>query len=462
MRMLLKALWVVGLLAGALEARPPNVVIFYTDDQGALDVNSFGSSDLITPVMDRLSNEGTRFTQAYGHTVCCPARAALISGKHPQRVNMNRWSQGTLGSEAHRNLPLDEVTLAEALKSQGYKTALFGKWHLGGHPDHRPLKHGFDEFFGILVGYIDNYTHFGGHTRPMHDLWDGEEEVFRRGDYFPDMITDRATTFIARNQDEPFFLFLSFNLPHYPEQPVGEYADAYADMPEPRRSYARVVSTCDHYLGRIMGVLDQHGLTDDTIILFTADNGVSGEDYQNKVKNHPAGMPFGENYGANGGGGNTGKWIGEKNSFLEGGIRVPAILRYPAGVPAGAVRDQAVTTQDWYPTILDLAGLSEATPDDLDGRSAVPVIADAEASSAHDVLYWQWDQHWTVREGDWKLIHKGTYGFQRPALDEWHLANLTDEVPEKQNHAAEHPEIVERLKALHEAWAKDVFSEYGP
>ncbi len=453
---------VLGCVAVLASARLPNVVIFYTDDQGALDVNSFGSSDLITPNMDRLAREGVRFTQAYGHSVCCPARAALLTGKHPQRVNFNQWGQGAHDRGKLRNLPLEEVTLAEALQAHGYASALFGKWHLGGHSDHRPLAHGFDEFFGILKGYIDNYHHFGGHRQPAHDLYEGDAEVWHRGEYFPDLITDRATSFIARHRDEPFFLFLSLNLPHYPEQPGEVYANAYADLHEPRRSYARVVSTCDHYLGRILGTLDQFGLTDETIILFTSDNGYSEEDYSVQIDNHPAGMLRGENYGANGGGGNAGRWIGAKGSFLEGGIRVPAILRYPPAVPANAVRNQAVVTHDWYPTILDLAGLPAPAGVEFDGRSTVSLMADATAPSEHHFLYWQWQHTWAVRAGDWKLIHGGNRGFGTRPLDEFHLANLTDDVPEQINHAADQPALLERLKSAYARWAADVFSEYPP
>ncbi|WP_221030412.1 sulfatase-like hydrolase/transferase [Actomonas aquatica] len=443
-------------------ARPPNVVIFFTDDQGTLDANCYGSTDLHTPHMDRLAAEGVRFTQAYAHSVCCPSRASLLTGRHPQRVNVNSWTQSTVPGPKGRNLPLEETTLAETFRAAGYATALFGKWHLGGHPDHRPLQQGFDEFFGLLVGFIDNYHHFGGHARALHDLWDGNQEVFLRGSYFPDLIADRAVTFIARHQDEPFFLFYSLNLPHYPEQPAPAYADAYNDLPEPRRSYARAVSTCDHYLGRVLGTLDRYGLTENTIVIFMSDNGHSAEDYQIKAADYGAGTPQGTNYGANGGGGNTGPWIGAKGSFLEGGIRVPAMIRYPGTLPAGAVRDQAITVMDWYPTLLELTGVTPPTELALDGRSVVPAARDATAPETHPQLYWQWNDSWAVREGPWKLIRRGNRGIGQPALAETHLANLADSEPEETNHAAEHPEVVQRLEALHDAWAADVFSVYGP
>lgn len=448
--------------SAAIGSERPNVVIFYTDDHGTLDANCFGSRDLITPNIDRLAEAGVRFTQAYAHTVCCPSRAALMTGRHPQRSNVNSWTQGrTWDANKGRNLALEEVTLAEALQANGYATAIFGKWHIGAHPEHGPLRQGFDEFFGFRSGFIDNYHHFGGHGVGAHDLFEGTTEVFHRGVYFPDLICDRALGFIERHQSEPFFLYFPFNLPHYPEQAVGAYADAYEDLPEPRRSYARVVSTCDHYLGRILTALDRFKLTKRTIVLFTADNGHSEEDYQVQVDNHLGGNARGQNYGANGGGGNTGRWIGAKGSFLEGGLRVPTVLSYPGVVPAGEVRDQAVTIMDWYPTILDLAGIP--APDvAFDGRSAVPVIRDASAAGQHQTLYWQWQRGWAVRQGDWKLISRGVLGLGRPRLEPLTLVNLADDKPEQHNYVKERPEIARRLQGLYEAWAEDVFSVYKP
>lgn len=469
----MKSAWFFGILVAAnlgvsslavcQEKQRPNVVIFYTDDHGTLDAGCYGSSDLQTPNIDALAAEGVRFTQAYAHTVCCPSRAALVTGRHPQRSNVNSWTQGrTWDATKGRNLALDEKTIAESLREAGYATAIFGKWHIGAHPDHGPKKQGFDEFFGFRSGFIDNYHHFGGHGFGAHDLFNGTTEVFHRGVYFPDLICDRALGFIERSRHQPFFLYFPFNLPHYPEQAVGAYSDAYEDLEEPRRSYARVVSTCDHYLGRIRTALERFGLTDNTILLFTADNGHSEEDYQIKVDGHLAGMARGRNYGANAGGGNTGKWIGAKGSFLEGGIRVPAILSYPAGLPKGEVRDQAVTIMDWYPTILDLCKVDYPKRLEFDGRSVLPIIEEEAAPGQHQQLHWQWQSGWTVRDGDWKLISNGVLGLGRPKLDKLTLVNLADESPEAKNYLKEKPEIVKKLQGLHDAWAEDVFSVYRP
>ncbi len=451
-----------GSLAQDQGHNKPNVVVIFTDDQGTLDANCYGSTDLHTPAIDSLAREGVRFTQAYAHTVCCPARAMLLTGRHPQRSNVNTWVQERIHGRDGLNMLASEVTLAEALGAAGYQTALYGKWHLGAHRDHEPMKQGFDEFFGFHGGYIDNYVHFRLHRLGFHDLYEGRREVFHRGQYFPDLIVDRAISFIERNQDVPFFLYFALNIPHYPEQSLERHRRRYRAMEEPRRSYAATISTVDEYVGRILTQLEGRGLRERTIIVFMSDNGHSEEDVRVSVDNHLSGYPKGHNFGPNGGGGNTGKWIGAKGSFLEGGIRVPAILSYPERLPRDVVRDQAVTAMDWYPTILDLAGIEPPKGVELDGHNVLPLIEDQNAPSPYGLMHWQWQQTWAVREGDWKLIVNGRLGITSPPLADVHLGNLAEEHPEQKNYAEEHPEIVGRLKQSHDEWADRVTSKDPP
>ena len=459
---------VVVLLSCNSEPTPqkPNVVIFYTDDQGTLDVNCFGSKDLYTPNMNKLAANGVRFTQAYAHTVCCPSRAALLTGRAPQRSNVNQWTQGNAHDSIDgRNMYLEEVTIAEILKEQGYSTGLFGKWHVGGSLNYGPLEQGFDEFYGIRNGFIDNYNHFFLHTNGYHDLWDNKQEAFEEGKYFPDLITQKAIDFIDRKQESPFLLYLGFNIPHYPEQYDEKFEDYYADLEEPRKTYAKIVSTTDDRMGMVMDKIEALGLTDETLFLFISDNGHSTEDYQISIDAHVSGFAKGDNYGANGGGGNTGKWRGAKGSFLEGGVRVPAIISYSKEFPKGAVRDQIVTIMDVLPTICDI--LDVDLPDrTIDGRSLLPVIENENALSAHKILHFQWFDQWAVREGDWKLIVNGRdntgihspHPELSPKLDSIYLANLSDVKPEEINHAADQRELVKKLTVLHDQWAKNVFS----
>ena len=436
------------------QADKPNVVILYTDDQGTLDAGCYGSTDLHTPHIDRIAANGVRFTQAYAHTVCCPSRAALLTGRHPQRSGINSWTQGNMKGPDGINMSLEEITIAEALKSVGYRTALFGKWHVGSHRDYGPTKQGFDEFFGIRNGFIDNFNHYFLHGKGYHDLYEGTTEVFKDGEYFPELITERALQFVERNRESPFFLYLGFNVPHYPEQALKEHSELYKDLPMPRRSYAAITTTTDHYIGLVLKKLDDLKLTENTIVILQSDNGHSVED-KNAINNddHTSGLPKGHYYSAHGGGGNTGKWIGAKGSFLEGGVRVPSIVSWPAKLPKGVVRDQAVTVMDWLPSLIEWCGVEDLKVK-LDGRSLQPIIDSPDTKSAHPVIYFQWQRRWAVRSGDWKLI--GTNARKAGDTVNYSLHNLAEDKPEVKNYAAEKPELVKRLTALHREWEQEV------
>lgn len=446
----------------AIAADCPNVVIVLTDDQGALDAGCYGSNDLKTPNMDRLAAEGVRFTNAYAHTVCCPARAMLVTGRHPQRSDIGSWAQGeTTRKPTGRNLLHSETTIAEAFRDAGYATAIYGKWHLGAAETHGPMKQGFDEFFGIRGGFIDNYNHHSLHGVGKHDLYNGVERMRRPGEYFMDLVTDRAESFIRRNHNRPFLLYYAMNLPHYPEQSIEPYASDFADLDSPRQSYARIVATTDHYIGRLLKLLDEFELSDNTVFLFTSDNGYSAEDYQISVHDHSSGLPKGTNYGANAGGGNTGKWRGAKGSFLEGGLRVPAILRYPAAIEPGTVRDQTVTLMDWFPTIAGYCGV-DVSGIQFDGFDVRPAIEN-DSPDHYDVMHWAWQNGWAVRRGDWKLVRNGSLGLsghgknaKSMSMPKTFLGNLSGDSPEAVNHAADHTEIVAELEKLHEDWAAEV------
>lgn len=443
-------LWVVIAMGGfALAAEKPNLVILFMDDQGTLDVGCYGSKHLQTPNMDRIAEEGVRFTQAYAHTVCCPSRAGLMTGRHPQRGGVRMWTQAKMKSDQKgRNMALSEQTLAEVLQAAGYRTGLFGKWHLGAHEDHGPKKQGFDEFFGFRGGFIDNYKHCALHGKGFHDLFEGTQELQREGEYFPEMMTQRALAFLEAHQDKPFFLYVPFNIPHYPEQSLEKFRQQYQDETDDAlRSYRAVMATTDHYIGQVLDKLDELKLAKNTIVIFMSDNGHSEETtYRIKVDGHVSGLAKGDFYGASGAG-NTGKWRGHKGAFYEGGVRVPAMIRYPAKLPKGEVRDQAVTVMDWMPTVLELCSV-EAPKVTLDGKSLLPVIASPDAESAHEILHWEWRGNWAVRRGEWKLIGKGDMAKE--------LVCLTEEKPEMENHLNKRPEIAAELHQLHKAWLTQV------
>jgi arylsulfatase A-like enzyme len=466
------SLWLMPACAATTDQAPgkerkPNVIIIYTDDQGTLDAGCFGAKDLYTPNLDRLAKSGIRFTQAYAQTVSCPSRAALLTGRHPQRCGINNWTQ----NDAHAakrgvNMPLSEVTIAEVLKENGYRTGLFGKWHLGAALENGPIEQGFDEFYGFRGGFIDNYVHYFLHGKGFHDLWDNNEEIFERGNYFPEQMTEKAIGFIERNRDHPFFLYAAFNLPHYPEQPDSALIARYAGLPEPRRSYAMVVTTVDDKIGRLITKLEELGIRENTVILFMSDNGHSTEETTIRVDNHTSGLPKGTDYCSHGGGGFTGKWRGAKGSFLEGGIRVPAIISYPGHFRKNQVRDQVVMGLDFFPTICEITG-SKLPDCQIDGHSLVPIIDSSKAVSKHEVLHFQWEDQWAVREGRWKLIVNGldftgryaNHPQKKEQMESPYLADLLADNPEEENQAANFPEIVNRLMKLHENWAGEVFRD---
>ncbi len=442
----------------------PNVIIIYTDDQGTLDAGCYGATDLYTPNIDKLSKTGIRFTQAYSHTVCCSSRAAMLTGRYPQRSGINNWTQNDAhATEKGINMPLSEVTIAEVLKEQGYRTGLFGKWHLGAALENGPLEQGFDTFYGFRGGFIDNYAHFFLHGMGFHDLWSNKEEVFERDQYFPSLMTNKAIEFIEENRNQPFFLYAAFNLPHYPEQPDSSFLSLTEGLSEPRRSYANVIATVDDKIGQLMDKLEELKIRDNTMIIFMSDNGHSTEETMIRFDNHLSGIPKGTNYCANGGGGYTGKWRGAKASLLEGGIRVPAIISYPGHFPENEIRNQIVTCMDFLPTICEVTG--SKMPDQIvDGHNLMPIIESENTNSEYEIMYFQWRDQWAVRDGKWKLIVKGrdttgkfsTNPQKEEKMESPYLANLEDPNPEEKNYASANPEVVKRLTSLYEIWAADV------
>ena len=441
-----------GTIVCTLLGTKPNVVIFFTDDQGTLDAGCYGAPYLKTPNIDYLAETGVRFNQAYAHTVCCPSRAMLMTGRHPQRGGVNHWTQGNMNTPKGRNMALEELTIAEILKRDGYRTALFGKWHLGAHRDHGPTKQGFDEFFGIRNGFIDNFNHHFLHRDGYHDLYHGTTPIKAHGKFFPELMTNRALRFIEENNEKPFFLYVPFNIPHYPEDAPKKFGEPFKDIKDgTTRSYATIMYATDFYIGEIINKLNELQLLKNTLVIFMSDNGHSEETtYRISVDNHASGYSKGHFYGASGGG-FTGKWIGQKGTFLEGGIRVPAILRYPTKIPQGETRDQIITAMDWLPTVMDLCGIERKDSDPpLDGHSLLPVIKNPYQMSGYQkTLNFQWHQSWAVRMDEWKLIG-------REGSEKLELFRLTDQEPERKNYSAERMDIVDGMLSIRKSWLDDL------
>ncbi len=423
--------------------RKPNVIIIFTDDHGSIDINTYGAEDLITPNLDRLAREGTRFTQFYAAApVCSPSRAALMTGRYPQRAQL---PGNTSSQKGNPGMPTRQVTIAEAMKEAGYATGHIGKWHLGYTPDTMPNGQGFDYSFGHMGGCIDNYSHFFYWSGPnVHDLWRNGEEVWYDGEFFGDLMVDECKQYISAHQDEPFFLYWAINFPHYPLQGTERWREEYENLPYPRSDYAAFVSTTDDMIGRVLDHLDDMGLTDDTIVIFQSDHGHSTETR------------------TGGGGGNAGPYRGAKFSLFEGGIRIPAIIRYPGVVPANEVREQLATGCDWFPTILDLCGIEQPSHK-IDGKTITSVIKSSKAPSPHDVFHWQTGRdQWAVRQDEWKLIGNPRDTSNKAKItkdDQLFLVNLNEDISEMNNIAKQHPEKVQKLKTLHEKWISEVGNE---
>jgi arylsulfatase A len=446
LRAVLPFFWIGLLVSGwtasvpAASTQPPqrpNVILIFADDQGTLDLNCFGSHDLHTPNLDALAARGVRFTQFYvGAPVCSPSRAALMTGRYPQRAGV----PGNVSSHpGHKGMPTEQVTIAEVLRAAGYRTALFGKWHLGTLPECSPNGQGFDEFFGHKSGCIDNWSHFFYWVPPhFHDLHRNNQEVYEDGQHFTRLIVREARRFLQENQARPFFLYLPFNIPHYPLQAYAEYREMYQEkkMTWQRRQYAAWVSTMDDAIGQVLGTLDALRLRRRTLIVFLSDHGHSIEAR------------------ANYGGGNAGEFRGNKFTLWEGGIRVPCIASYPGRIAQGEVREQMAVSLDWFPTIGEYCDV-ELPRRKLDGQSIVPLIESAAGPSPHKAFHWQSGRQWAVRQGDWKLV--ATANAKKPeAQPELFLSNLAQDATETQNSAREHPEVVRELSQLHRQWTIEV------
>ncbi|MDA9858471.1 sulfatase-like hydrolase/transferase [Rubripirellula sp.] len=444
LRTVFRVFMVVAVMLGSVAtAERPNVVVIYSDDQGSLDLNCYGSSDLVTPNLDQLAEQGIRFTQMYSPSAICSAsRAGLMTGRFPARAGV----PGNVSSmKGQPGMPPDEVTMADLLGSAGYRTGHVGKWHLGYTPESMPGGQGFQSTFGHMGGCIDNYSHFFYWNGPnRHDLWRDGEEIFMDGQYFLDLMVEEANRFVSTKSEQPFFLYWAINAPHYPMQGTAKWRNQYKDLPSPRRQYAEFVSTVDEKVGQLLDTLQTLGLRENTIVIFQSDHGHSTEER------------------AFYGGGNSGAYRGAKGCLFEGGIRIPSIVSWPQHIPAGEVRDQLVTGCDWFPTIAELCEvpLSDRR---IDGKSIATILQSAEATSPHDHFYWLLGRgkgaQWAVRRGDWKLLgnpldRSDRENTQRP--ENPYLVNLREDIGERTNLADKHPEIVRQLEAIHRRHSESI------
>lgn len=432
----LAGLAAAGLLPGRGEAqqRRPNILFILIDDMGWRDLTCYGSTFYRTPHTDRLASQGIRFTNAYAACpVCSPTRASILTGQYPARLHLTDWIAGHKRPKAKLKvpdwtmyLPHEQVTLAELLKPLGYATCSIGKWHLG-DAAYYPETHGFDQNIGgnhrgSPPSYFSPYK--------ITTLADGPER-----EYLTDRLTDEAIAWIEQQGDQPWFLYLPHYAVHTPIQAKQDTTAEYEARideanPQTNAKYAAMVQSVDESVGRLMATLDRLNLADDTIVFFMSDNGGLERITSNKPLRAGKGTPY------------------------EGGVREPLIVRWPGHIAPGQVSHEIVDSIDFFPTILDLAGVPQAGRPTVDGVSMAPVLTGTGTMPARP-LFWHYPHYHidgmfgSVRDGDWKLIERFETG-QRE------LYNLADDLSETRDLAASEPGQVDRLYRLMTAWRREV------
>jgi arylsulfatase A-like enzyme len=414
--------------------KQPNIVLLFSDDAGYSDFGFQGSTEMKTPNLDRLASEGIQFTQAYvSDPTCGPSRAGLITGKYQQRAGYiennvpGYMSEVSAQDGADMGLPLSEITMGDYLKSMGYKTGFYGKWHIGSADRFHPTKRGFDEFYGFRGG-DRSYFAYDGKPKGMR------EEVFsdkrmERGfghfeepkGYLTDVLADEAISFIEKNKEDPFFVFLSFNAPHTPMEATEEDLQQFPELSGNRKIYAAMNLAMDRASGKVLDRLKELGLDENTIVIYTNDNGGPSD------KNASVNLPL----------------SGTKSNHLEGGVRVPFLMRWPGVTGSNGKYDLPVSTMDLLPTFFAAAGGKVEGLKGVDGVDLEPFVTGENQGRPHQTLFWKKDVRAAVRNGDWKLIRFP----DRPA----ELYNITDDMTEHTNLAADHPgKVKEMFKQIYE------------
>jgi arylsulfatase A len=423
----------------------PNFVLIVADDLGYGDIGCYGHKINKTPNINAMTADGMKFTDFHSNgPMCSPTRAALLTGQYQNRFG--RAFESALSPKVHSNmgLPLEVVTIPEALKKVGYATGMFGKWHLGYRLPYLPTRHGFDEFRGLLTGDGDHHSHI---SRSGTEDWWHDEKIEMEEGYSVNLITRHSIDFMERNRNKPFFLYMAHLAIHFPWQGPDERAHrvkgtSYWNLSKlgPHKEgqvkpvARQMIEAVDKSVGQIMTALKRLGLDDNTFVFFTSDNG-GYLDYNGHHKGEIS---------------SNGVLRGQKGDVFEGGHRVPAIAWWPGRIKSGAVTQETTMTMDLMPTYLELAaveisGAQNSSP--LDGRTLTPVLLEGLGMHQRN-LFWRRGKEWAARHGSWKLV--GGY------KSEMMLFNLEDDISEQKNLAKQRPEIVEKLLSAYKDWEKEI------
>lgn len=481
----MKSLFALSLLTVAAFARQPNVILIMADDLGRGDLGCYGQKYIHTPNLDRMAAEGMKLMDHYsGNAVCAPSRCVLMTGKHPGHafIRNNRQADNAKGlskmgkpeTEGQFPIPAAEVTIAEAFKSAGYATGGFGKWGLGGPGSTgEPLKQGFDRWFGYnCQGVAHNFyptylwdndktidlknPAFSAHDtlKPTEDPYNPDSyKRFQGTDYSADFITDAALKFARDNKDKPFFLYWPTTIPHValqvPDDSLAEYLGKFDDPPypggkgyiphfKPKAAYAAMITRMDRDIGKMMALINELGLDDDTIFVFISDNGSVNGTHQGLAGTDCA--FFNSSDGMRDG----------KGTLYEGGIRSPGIVRWKGKVAAGSTSTHLSGFEDWMPTLLDLCDLKDKSPAGIDGTSFAASLL-GKPQKDREFLYREFPAYGgqqSLRMGNWKYIRTGLLGGKKakPATEE--LYDLAADPAETKNVLAEHPDVLAKMKAI--------------
>jgi arylsulfatase A-like enzyme len=407
----------------AQDTAKPNIIVIFTDDQGYGDLSCYDNpGDIKTPNIDRLASDGVRLTDGYSSAaVCGPSRCGLMSGRYQQRFgvahNKDIFHQGFV----------KQTTLPQVLNESGYVTGMIGKWHLGRKTKDRwPNNRGFDEFYGFLMSAR---TYFG--QRSNNPIMRNEEIVGADEGYLTDSFNREAVSFINKHAGKkPFFLYLSYNAPHYPLLAREDYLKEFNTGDKKRDTYLAMMKSVDEGVGMVLDSIKEKGIYDNTLVFFLSDNG-----------------------GETGYGGNNGPLRSDKGNMFEGGIRVPFIVSWPGKIPKAKVCKVPMMSFDIFPTAVAAAGAKMPAKRTYDSRDMLPILTGKSKGPLHEMLFWQSREHdkWAIRKGNWKLVSQKKEGVM--------LFDLSKDLGEAHDLAAAHPEKMKELSELHEAWKKEVEQE---
>lgn len=411
-----------GLLTLGAASAKPNIIFIMADDLGYADIGCYGNETIKTPHIDKLAAEGVKCTDYHSNgTVCSPTRAALMTGRYQQRSGIN----GVITAKSHRDvgLALKEWTMGEAMKEQGYATAMFGKWHLGYPAKFNPVHQGFDEFRGFVSGNVDYHHHV---DQEGHFDWWEQDKLKDDPGYITDLITSYSIDFIKRKKQSNFCLIINHGAPHYPIQGRNDPGFRIAGQPgnkqprqklkNPKASFKEMIEVMDEGIGKIVDVLEELELRDNTLIIFCSDNGPGSS-------------------------GSAGPYRGMKGQVFEGGHRVPGVFNWPGTLPAGKICTTPVLTMDMLPTFVAMAGGQVAAERKLDGIDVIEVLKGKEIK--RPALFWSFGGRKAVRDGQWKLVVQNKQKM---------LFNLASDPSEKADLAKQHPEKVTELTKTIQAW----------